>query len=86
MMLALSTTANAHIPARCDLFIDRFAEAQTRGSRMLDAYHALLADRKGRLHSLTPDEGTDLVRMIRDRDMAEEESAQAMIALFKCIG
>lgn len=86
MMLALSATANAHIPARCDSAIDRFLGAEASMNQALDEYGAWLKDRKDRVHDLTPDEAADLVRMIRDRDMAEMELSRAMISLFKCIG
>ena len=86
MILAFSATANAHIPAQCDSAIDRFVEAEASRNQILDDYGAWLEDRKDRVYHLTPDEAADLVRMIRDRDIAEMELNRAMIALFKCIG
>ena len=86
MMMAFSATANAHIPARCDPVIDRFVEAEASRNHTLDEYGAWLEDRKDRVYHLTPDEAADLVRMIRDRDIAEMELNRAMISLFKCIG
>ena len=86
MMLVFSATANAHIPARCDPVIDRFVEAESNRNQILDEYGAWLEDRKDRVYDLSPDETADLVRMIRDRDIAEIELSRAMIALFNCIG
>ena len=86
MMLAYSTMASAHVPARCDPAIDRFVEAHAGESVALDEYYAWLEPRKDHVYDLTKEEAADLVRMIRDSDVARLEATQAMIALFECIG
>ena len=55
-------------------------------NKTLDEYDAWLEVRKDRVYDLTPAEAADLVKMIRDRDIAEMELSRAMIALFNCIG
>ncbi len=84
--LSFSTTASAHIPARCDPAIDRFAAAQSQVDQALDAYGDWLEARRDRVHRLTPEEAADIVRMVRDRDVAELEANGALVLLFECIG
>ena len=85
VMLAYSTTARAHIPAHCDPVMDRFVDAQDRLTRTLQAYGVWLEDRKDRVYTLSRDEAASLVVMIRDRDIASSDVAQALIALFLCV-
>ena len=85
MMLAYSTTARAHIPARCDPIIDRYVDAQDHLTWTLQAYGVWLEHWKDRLNTPPRGEVASLVAMVRDRDIASSDVAQALIALFLCM-
>ena len=85
MMLAYSTTARAHIPARCNLVIDRFVDAQDQLTWTLQAYVVWLEDWKDRLNTPPRGEIASLVAMVRDRDIASSDVAKALSALLQCI-